>query len=228
MSIMADVILCLVDLPAFESLLRMTIGDIASGMEDQSLRSIRPEADPKFHRDFEVDLEGDFLELVDNSDHVSLAETPSVQHSQSVCEFGIILARWCSIAQWRCWDARLFLYVEPILGRTISSDDEFVRPRVWGEFTEALSKTDRAAYSESVILDWMNRRESLGETMDPSKDSRILPTMESHRSLSKSLYCLLEQSRKLGCPLLIGREYLEPDEWNLGGTTMPEAMGAVL
>ena len=60
MSIMADVILRLVDLPAFESLLRMTIGDIASGMEDQSLRSIRPEADPKFHRDFEVDLEGDF------------------------------------------------------------------------------------------------------------------------------------------------------------------------
>ena len=48
----------------------------------------------------------------------------------------------------------MFLYLEPLLGRDLSGD-EFLRHQVWSEFSDSLSRTDRAAYSESVVLDWM-------------------------------------------------------------------------
>ena len=119
---MADVILHLVDQPTFTHVLGMTIEEIIRGMEAQSLRSLRPEADPRFHRDFEVDLEGDLLEHLDDIGSMDGTTTlSSLQpRSQSVCEMGLLLARWCSMAQWRCWDARLFLYVEPLLGREVT------------------------------------------------------------------------------------------------------------
>jgi len=225
---MADVILHLVDQSAFSHMLGMPIGEIAKGMESQSLRFLRPEPDPRFHRDFEVDLEGDLLELLDGLGDMGGFTPSSLQpRSQSSCEMALLLARWCSTAQWRCWDARLFLYVEPVLGRGISSAEEFLHPALWDQFSDALTRTDRSSYSESVVLDWMSRRERLGETMEPSHDPRILPTMESHRSLSESLYVLLDQARRDGTPLLVGREYLEPEEWHLGATTIAEAMGAM-
>lgn len=225
---MADVILHLVDQLTFVRLLGMPIEEIVRGMEAQTLRTLRPEADPRLHRDFEVDLEGDLLELADDLGSMEGTTTPSrlQPRSQSVCEMGLLLARWCSMAQWRCWDARLFLYVEPMLGREVTSSEEFLRPVLWDEFSEALTRTDKASYSESVILDWMSRRERLGETMEPSQDPRILPTMESHKSLSESLYVLLEQARREGLSLLVGREHLEPEAWHLGATTIAESMGA--
>lgn len=228
MGLMADVILHLVDQSTFARVLGMPIEEIVRGMEAQSLRSLRPEADPRFHRDFEVDLEGDLLEYLDDIGSMGGTTTPSSlqPRSQSVCEIGLLLARWCSMAQWRCWDARLFLYVEPMLGREVTGSEEFLRPTLWDEFSEALTRTDKASYSESVVLDWMSRRERLGETMEPSQDPRILPTMESHRTLSESLYVLLEQARREGAPLLVGREHLEPEAWHLGATTIAEAMGA--
>ena len=42
----------------------MSVGEISSAMEATSLRVSRPEADPRFHRDFDVDLEGEVLELI--------------------------------------------------------------------------------------------------------------------------------------------------------------------
>jgi len=223
---MADVILHLVDQSAFSHMMGMPIVEIARGMESQSLRFLRPEPDPRFHRDFDVDLEGELLELLDGLGIMEGAITPSSlqPRSQSSCEMALLLARWCSTAQWRCWDARLFLYVEPVLGRGISSAEEFLDPGLWDEFSDALTRTDSSSYSESVVLDWMSRREGLGETMEPSQDPRILPTMESHRGLSESLYVLLDQARRAGSPLLVGREYLEPEEWHLGPTKISETM----
>ena len=81
-----------------------------------------------------------------------------------------------------------------------------------------------ASYSESVILDWMSRREALGETMEPSDDPRILPTMESHKTLSESLFSLIDHSRRSGDPILIGREYLDPVDWYLGGVRIADSM----
>tara|TARA_B100000945_G_C19912350_1_gene381258 strand:- start:37 stop:387 length:351 start_codon:yes stop_codon:yes gene_type:complete len=112
-----------------------------------------------------------------------------------------------------------------MLSRAVSDSEEFLLPDTWELFSEALSRTDRSSYSESVVLDWMSRREGMGETMEPSEDPRILPTMESHRSLSESLFTFLDQSRKSDLQLLVGREFLDPGEWNLGGEIISQFRG---
>jgi len=222
---MADVTLHLVDSRRFTEMSSMALQNIISGMEGRSLRGARPTADPRFQRDFDVDLEGEFLELIDSQSEWELSKPPSEQNKWS-SEIGLIVAKWCTYARWSCWEARLFLYVEPIISREINGTEDFTKPDVWDEFSSKLSQTDRSSYSESVILDWMSRREALGETMEPSDDPRILPTMESHKALSESLFSLIDHSRKSGDPILIGREYLDPIDWYLGGEPIVDSMVA--
>ena len=70
----------------------------------------------------------------------------------------------------------------------------------------------------------MKRREHLGDTLNPDEDPRILPTMESHKSLTESLFDFIELSKAEGLNLLIGQEYLEPEEWLLDGEKLVEAI----
>ena len=55
----------------------------------------------------------------------------------------------------------------------------------------------------------MKRREELGETMEPSEDPRILPTMNSHSDSSELLHIFLNNFDSEDVGLLIGREYQE-------------------
>ena len=223
---MVDVMLYLVDRGQFDEIMSMTVGEISSGMEESSLRRSRPEADPRFHRDFDVDLEGEVLELIDGSADLGGDEKLSHVTSDSSMELRLLLAKWCSSAQWRCWEARLFLYVEPILDDPVSDSDDFLLPVVWEQFSQALSRTDRSSYSESVVLDWMSRREEMGETMEPSEDPMILPTMESHRTLSESLFKIMESLRRSEMELMTGREFLEAGRWMLSSSTLYETWGS--
>ena len=222
---MVDVMLHLVDRGLLDGIMSMTVGEISSGMEGSSLRNSRPGADPRFHRDFDVDLEGEVLELIDASSDLGRAEKLSHATSDASMELRLLLAKWCSSAQWRCWDARLFLYVEPILDGPVSDSDDFLLPGVWDQFSEALSRSDRSSYSESVVLDWMSRREDMGETMEPSEDPMILPTMESHRTLSESLFNIIESHRRSEMELMAGREFLDAGRWMLGSATLSDTWG---
>ena len=222
---MVDVMLHLVDRGLLDEIMSMTVGEISSGMEGSSLRNSRPGADPRFHRDFDVDLEGEVLELIDASSDLGRAEQLSHATSDASMELRLLLAKWCSSAQWRCWDARLFLYVEPILDGPVSDSDDFLLPGVWDQFSEAISRSDRSSYSESVVLDWMSRREEMGETMEPSEDPMILPTMESHRTLSESLFNIIESHRRSEMELMAGREFLDAGRWMLGSATLSDTWG---
>jgi hypothetical protein len=73
----------------------------------------------------------------------------------------------------------------------------------------------------------MARRQGFGETMEPSEDPRILPTMESHRSTSESLFDFIYRARSEGLPILIGREFLEPELWNLDSQSLGEVIEVV-
>jgi len=220
------VMLHLVDRGLLDEIMSMTVGDISSAMEGSSLRSSRPEADPRFHRDFDVDLEGEVLELIDGSADLGGRKQLSGATDDASMELRLLLAKWCSSAQWRCWEARLFLYVEPMLEGPVADSDDFLLPEVWDQFSEALSSTDRSSYSESVVLDWMSRREDMGETMEPAEDPMILPTMESHRTLSESLFNAIESLRRSEMELMAGREFLEAGRWMLGRAKLSEAWGS--
>ena len=219
---MADVILQLVDKNSLRNLHSMPLGELLDGMGSQSLRETRPSADPRFHRPFDVDLEGDILEWFDNNGEIDRSEILSNQNldEHSSSELALNLAHWCTLGEWRCREARLFLYVEPMLDRSISAT-EFLSYTMWSELSDSLATSDRVSYSESVVLDWMSRRQELGETMEPSEDPIILPTMEAHRSSSDSLFSFLKRHREEGHSILIGREYLDPPIWTLdSGSTM--------
>ena len=216
---MADVILNLVNHSNFKKLVSMPLQDFFEKVEDGSLRDYRPELDNRFHREFDVDLEGDIMEWSDKNSDIILSKTilsQSIEDS-NIAELTILMAKWCSVSEWRCWDARLFLYIEPLLEYNISNTNEFLKFSLWKDFISSLSKTDKKSYSESVVLDWMNRREQLGETMEPSEDPRILPTMGSHSSASELLYIFLNNLDSKNISLLIGREYLEYELWSLNG-----------
>jgi len=197
----------------------MPLEELFKKVEDKSLRNHRPEPEPRFHREFDVDLEGDILEWSDKNPDLIRHESILTQPIQEIeiAEFTVLLAKWCSISEWRCWDARLFLYVEPLLNYNISSAGDFLKFSIWEDFMHSLSKTDRKSYSESVVLDWMRRREELGETMEPSEDPRILPTMNSHKTSSELLHVFLNSFDSKDISLLIGRDYLEYDLWSLNG-----------
>ena len=209
---MVDVILRLIDSNALNRLRSMSIEQLVLAFESGRLGDERPAGDPRFHRSFSVDIEGDFLEWADKS------------NDQIDATASLILCDWSSVAEWRCWDGRLFLYVEPILEDSFEDSDAFLNSDIWTRLTAELSSKDRQSYSESVILDWMQRREQLGDTLNPDEDPRILPTMESHKSLTESLFDFIELSQEGGLNLLIGREYLEPEEWILNGKKLLEAL----
>jgi hypothetical protein len=140
-------------------------------------------------------------------------------------ELLLLMCHWSSAIEWRCWDARLFLYVEPSLDYTVKGTESFLKPGLWSDFSSAISSSDRSSFIESVVIDWMSRRESLGEAMDPSSDPRILPTMESHQILSGGLFDIIEKSRLDGHPILLGREYLEARSWYLGDERLEDLIG---
>ena len=217
---MADVILNLVHHSNFQKLVSMTLQELFEKVEDSSLRNYRPELDSRFHRDFDVDLEGDIMEWSDKISDLVISETIYSQpiKDSEIAELTILLAKWCSFSEWRCWDARLFLYVEPMLEYNISNSNDFLKFSLWEDFMSSLSKTDKKSYSESVVLDWMSRREELGETMEPSEDPRILPTMSSHSNSSELLHIFLDSFDSKNISLLIGREYLEYESWSLNGS----------
>ena len=77
---MADIILQLVDRTALRRLLSMPLEELLDGMSSQSLRSLRPNADPRFHRPFDVDLEGDILEWFDSNEDIDRSAPLSNQN----------------------------------------------------------------------------------------------------------------------------------------------------
>ena len=209
---MVDVILRLIDSNALNRLRSMSIEQLVMAFESGRLGDERPAGDPRFHRSFSVDIEGDFLEWADKS------------NGQLDAAASLILCDWSSVAEWRCWDGRLFLYIEPILDENFEDTEEFLKLDVWDRLASSLSTKDRQSYSESVIIDWMQRREQLGDTLNPDEDPRILPTMESHKSLTESLFDFMELYQEEGLNLLIGQQYLDPEEWILNGKKLQEVL----
>ena len=146
----------------------------------KELTIIRPNFFPDFHRDFDVDIEGEILDIFDkNASLLEGKEIISDINYEFKNDLILLLAKWSSVAQWTCWDARLFLYVEPFLEEKVINVGNFLEPKIWKNFYNQIYILDQRSFTESIVMDWMGRREKLGETMEPSEDPKILPTMNS-------------------------------------------------
>ena len=62
---MPDLQIRLIDIPALIALAKMPVDNLIEGMENQRLRDSRPKLQEGMERGFSIDLEGDFLQWMD-------------------------------------------------------------------------------------------------------------------------------------------------------------------
>ena len=206
----------LVDGECLNEILEMDWEQFISQMEKSSLRSLRPSPDSKLSRDLDIDCEAEFLDLADE-----ISGQGTVRHvlsTNGAYEALLKLVEWASIGHWEAWEGRCFIYIENAIGRELEHVDDMYSHDVWDEVRESLSQLGESEYSERVCADWMQRRKDMGETLDESKDPRIIPTFEAHDRNSRTLHHAVNQN---GFVQILGREHLDAKlwghgDWNLG------------
>ena len=206
----------LVDGSPLNSILDMEWLQLVSGMESSSLRGLRPTADGKLGRDFDIDCEAEFLDLADNIS--GDGSTRSVLYENSAYDALLKLVEWSSIGHWEAWEGRCFLYIENAIGRELEHVDDMYSLEVWDELRTNLSQMGESEFAEKVCEDWMNRRKEMGETLDEKKDPRIIPTFEAHDRNSRTLNHAVNVK---GYVQILGRGHLDAQlwghgDWNLG------------
>ena len=124
---MADVILYLVDRESFNYISNHTVSDLINLLNNKELSVIRPESFLDFHRDFDVDIEGDILDIFDKNENLLVTNDKISDITIELKnDLILLLAKWSSVAKWSCWDARLFLYIEPFLDKKVMNIDEMI------------------------------------------------------------------------------------------------------
>ena len=122
---MPDLQIRLIDVPALISLTEMQVDDLVQGMETQRLRNSRPQIHGGMERRFAIDLEGDFLEWMDEwrrylgegtlMDEIREAHNRKMMSAEEACRVISTLTEWASIGDWAAWEGRVLLYIEPHL-----------------------------------------------------------------------------------------------------------------
>ncbi|MCS5527453.1 MAG: hypothetical protein NZ774_06280 [Candidatus Poseidoniales archaeon] len=196
---MADLLAMVVDSDAWLSLLNTSSTDLHQQMQDKSGRKLRPEMMDFIERRFDVDVEAEILDWIEEHDIIQGADSVLLAASQRMVAgadiediaSGIwLLAEWASIGTWRCMEGRGFLYLEPYIGETMNQVGQLYEQRTWDTAISSIKILSKQQYSDAVVVDWMGRREQLGETLNEKNDPRILSTMQSHQRHAESLHGL--------------------------------------
>ena len=213
-----ELVLLLVNRPALQTLVDLSWQALYSGMEKGEFRHIRPPADSRLKRPFDIDAEAELLDWMDSctieGDTTILEAFSSLRDGAT----GLLhLMHYASPGSWEVWEGRAFLYLDVATGKPVPHVDALYSEDTWNETTRRLAGLPEDEFAESVCLDWMDRRKELGETLDEKEDPKIVPTYEAHNRASRTLVHAI--TRWLGEPALvgiIGREHLPAKEWGHG------------
>ena len=213
-----DMIGLLVHKPTLHHLLSLSWGDLKTGMERASLRDRRPVQDPKLTTAFAIDAEANLLDwmdeqTIDEQQGVGLALS---QHSGGAD--GLLhLMEWASPGRWEVWEGRAFLYLETATGGEAEDIDDLYTAATWSETMERLRGVSQDEFVERVVMDWMERRKALGETLDEAMDPKIVPTFEAHSRAAKALVHTVNRAvSEDELELIVGREHLDAAKWGHG------------
>ena len=213
-----DMIGLLVHVPTLNHLLSLSWGQLKTGMERASLREHRPLQDPKLTTAFAIDAEANLLDWMDEQS----VENEQVI-SQALAELtggadGLLhLMEWASPGRWEVWEGRAFLYLENAIGKEAEDIHELYTQATWDEAKQRLHGIAESEYAERVVMDWMERRKALGETLDEALDPKIVPTFEAHTRASKALVHAVNRAMNdEDLVFVVGREHLEASKWGHG------------
>ena len=193
---MADLLAMVVDSSNWANLLSISASELKQSMLDKKLRITRPDVTQHLERRHDVDVEAEILDWLDSCEIIgdkSILISASEKMSkgggvESVAEGIWLLAEWSSKGTWKCMEGRGFLYLEPYIEGKIDGVSELYLEDTWSAAFSTLKTMTADEFEESVVLDWLSRREELGETLDQNQDPRILSTMQSHQRLARSLH----------------------------------------
>ena len=215
-----DLVARLVDIAVFRGLCSIPGDQLAMAFSRGELRDKRPEQIQSLDRAFDIDAEAEFLDWYDEQpvDWTSagflkdLSQIPFEDAANGLR----LLTDLASPGSFRCWEGRAMLYLDVLLNRTISDINDLYSDSTWIDAIAAVSSSEPDEYSESVVMSWMAQREDMGETLDPNKDSRILPTMESHQKTADNLHRTLQTALLPELFLMVGRDWTEATAWGQG------------
>ena len=217
----------LLDSVSFSNVCNLKWDEVYNLAQKGTLRLQRPNLDVELQRRHDIDSEVELLDWMDSTnisnfhDDFISAICKGIQEKQIDFEIGCEgvynLIELCSVGYWEAWEARSYLYFEKILGIKVVNIEELYAKGIWNDLIEKVTEITPQEYSEIVIMDWMRRREELGETLDEKKDPRILPTMTSHNKLTVTLHHLLTKYKKnSNFELILGRDHLKKSRWGHG------------
>ena len=213
-----ETIVLLVEQSCLNSLLEITWSQLYRGMEKGDFRDSRPLADIRLNRLFDIDCEAELLDWMDSIEcDPEMNVKLSLQHISNGSEGLLKLMQWASPGQWDSWEARTYLYLDVALNREIANRDDLYSHSTWNEIIESLAGMPEEEFAQKVCLDWMDRRKELGETLDETKDAKIIPTYEAHDRTSRLLvYAMTRWNNEEGIIGILGREHMDAKKWGHG------------
>ncbi|MBJ24326.1 MAG: hypothetical protein CMB64_06620 [Euryarchaeota archaeon] len=217
----------LLDTTSFLKISQLKWGDVYDSAQNARLRELRPNPDSKLIRSHDIDSEVELLDwmdsltLVDNDFSFIKTITNAINNGEinfeTGCEGIYHLIELCSVGYWEIWESRSYLYFEKVLEIKVENIEELYAEQIWINLMEKMIEITADDFSELVVMDWMRRREELGETLDEKKDPRILPTLASHKKLTNSLHYLLNNCHENSSyQLIVGRDHLNKSKWGHG------------
>ena len=211
-------VVLLLDQSCLNSLLEITWSQLYTGMEKGYFRDSRPDADNRLNRLFDIDCEAELLDWMDSVEcesdmNVKLTLNKITNGSEGLLK----LMQWASPGQWESWEARTYLYLDVALNREIANRDDLYSHSTWNDIFESLAGIPEEEFAQKVCLDWMDRRKELGETLDETKDPKIIPTYEAHDRTSRLLvHTITRWKNEDGVVGIVGREHMDAKKWGHG------------
>jgi hypothetical protein len=187
-------------------------------MEKGHFRDSRPDADNRLNRLFDIDCEAELLDWMDSVECESYMNVKLTLNKITNGSEGLLkLMQWASPGQWESWEARTYLYLDVALNREIANRDDLYSHSTWNDIFESLAGIPEEEFAQKVCLDWMDRRKELGETLDETKDPKIIPTYEAHDRTSRLLvHTITRWKNEDGVVGIVGREHMDAKKWGHG------------
>ena len=208
----------LVHKPTLLHLLSLSWGELKTSMERATLRDIRPAQDSTLKTQFAIDAEAELLDWMDEQTVSGEAHAGTVLANLEGGEDGLLsLMHWASPGRWEVWEGRAFLYIENATGAEAEDIHELYTEATWTTVLSRLDGLSEDEFAERVVMDWMDRRKALGETLEEAEDPKIVPTFEAHTRASKALvHTVNRAANEDDLVLVVGREHLEATKWGHG------------